>query len=67
MYSNKEEFKENLTRLVKSKSLRDKLGSSAFEYVKNHRLEKLHTLSRYEFYSNVIKDKTQLYNFEVAS
>lgn len=60
MYSNEKEFIAQAERLIKSKSLRDKLGKAAIEYVQNFRLEKLHSHKRNEFYRSIIKNKKRM-------
>lgn len=63
-YSNAEEFKDQLDRLVKDYTLRERLGKNLYEYVRDNRLERLHSEKRYEFYKKVIADKKPLDRFE---
>lgn len=53
MYGNQEEFVEQLSRLIKDRPLREKIGSAAKEYIRENRLEKHQAEARYEFYKKV--------------
>jgi hypothetical protein len=66
MYYNEEEFSEQLEKLCKSHTLRQKLGKNAMEYVSSQRLEKFHSEKRYEFYNAVMRYTKPLSIFEAA-
>jgi len=61
-YDNEEEFGEQLERLIKDEKLRRKLGDNAREYVRENRLESLHSEKRFNFYQSMVQSS---YNLKV--
>jgi glycosyltransferase involved in cell wall biosynthesis len=59
-YSNADEFKYQLDRLVKDHDLRKRLGRNSLEYVAKNRIEDQHSEARYKFLVNVKNSKKQL-------
>lgn len=60
MYNNEEEFKDQLTRLIKDHKLRKKIGDNALDYVRNNRLERLHCEMRYTWLEKQVKESYPL-------
>lgn len=56
LFSTPEEFVEKLDALVKDKALRERLGSNAHDWVREHRDAKKTAVPLYEFYRSLIKD-----------
>ena len=54
LYRNGEEFERYLEELINNERLRKKLGNNARNYIANNRLEKHHSLRRYELYKSLI-------------
>lgn len=63
IYNNGKEFYDCLEALVTNAELRHKLGSAAFTYVRDNRIEKQHSARRLEIYKKVIDKSYRMHIF----
>lgn len=66
IYSNEREFYECVEAAINDVNLRQRIGQNAFDYVANNRLERFHSLRRYEFYVTMKNSKNKLRCFAPA-
>lgn len=63
MYNNITEFEKSLEELINNESLRRELGKNARDFVKNNKLEQLHSQKRYDLYSSLVTSKRKILLF----